>query len=332
MADEPAADKPFSDDDLRSEWDRAPDEVKLAIERAVEHGTPALSVAFYARWWQLETWLRQLIYLEFRAKWGVDWAKHLVPSKFPKSSGTTAARATKDASNAYTATPDTTNVMSYIDVGVLFEVTDEHWALFEPSLLPKKRWDGWAEEIQQLRHRSAHCRRPHSDDLSRIELLLRDLERGAWNALTAHNVDYPLERVDQSDPVVAGWINKEHEDAQLVDHGSRVRGVELRLTWSKRPWATYENGETITGREGFFIHATFHLQRTHVLPLPLWHQFRSARDPVQLGLVYLLATRPTRPPLRSQPSTAGTSSTLRSPTRSTVCLWCRRAASRLRGG
>src|SRR3712207_5206205 len=34
---------------------------------------PARSVALYARWWQLETWLRELIYVELRALYGSTW-------------------------------------------------------------------------------------------------------------------------------------------------------------------------------------------------------------------------------------------------------------------
>lgn len=294
--DDAALSASFGGEDMRNAWERAPAEVKYSIEQAVIHGTPALSVAFYSRWWQLETWLRQLVYLEFRAKWGRDWANHLVPQRLRKTRRATAEdRAGGDVANQYMATPDTSNVMSYLDVGVLFELIRESWPLFEKSLLPQKRWEGWVEEVQQVRHRSAHCRRPHADDLSRIELLLRDLESGAWNALTAHNLDSQLDRIDPSDPVVAGWVLRQHPAAHLVDHASRAHRVELQLTWSKRPWATYKQGETITGREGFFIHAAFHLLDAYVLPLALWDQFKNPRNGIQKGLVYLLATSPHTP-------------------------------------
>jgi hypothetical protein len=71
--------------------------------------------------------------------------------------------------------------------------------------------------------------------------------------------------------------------------------VVLRLTWSKRPWAKYSKGETLSGREGFFIHASFHLQRTHALPLALWDQFQNSKNVVQQSLVYLLADSPYDP-------------------------------------
>ncbi len=54
VTDDAAPSGSFGDEDMRTDWERAPDEVKYSIEQAVNHGTPALSVAFYARWWQLE--------------------------------------------------------------------------------------------------------------------------------------------------------------------------------------------------------------------------------------------------------------------------------------
>jgi hypothetical protein len=295
MDDEPTPPARSFDEDLLRDWERAPSQVRGAIEQAVDHGTPALSVAVYSRWWQLETWLRQLVYLEFRAKWGGGWSDHLVPSQSKKRLVTAARRAEADSANRYMATPDATNVMSYVDVSVLFDLIDENWSLFEKCLLPKTRWDGWVEEVQQVRNRNAHCRRPHDDDLGRIEQLLRDLEDGAWRALIAHNVDSELQWIEEADPVVAGWVKKQHEAAHLVDHAARNHSVDFRLTWSKRPWATYEKGETITGREGFFIHATFHLQQSFVLPRMLWDQFGSPKNVVQQGLVYLLADSPYSP-------------------------------------
>lgn len=41
-----------------------------ALEATVGHWLPPESLALYARWWQLETWLRQLAYVELRARDG----------------------------------------------------------------------------------------------------------------------------------------------------------------------------------------------------------------------------------------------------------------------
>jgi hypothetical protein len=40
-------------------------------------GVPGYASALHARWWQLETWLRSLAYVELRSKFGSDWTKQI---------------------------------------------------------------------------------------------------------------------------------------------------------------------------------------------------------------------------------------------------------------
>jgi Swt1-like HEPN len=282
--------------DLRNDWDRAPDATKFSIEAAVNLGVPVDALAFYARWWQLETWLRQLVYLEFRAKWGIGWTDHLTPKRIDNPRFTAVGRLKDDhVKNAYMATPDATAVMSYVDVGVLFMLIDENWALFEPCLPTKNRWDGWVDELQEIRHRSAHCRRPHRDDLTRIELVLRNLETGAFRSLESHNVRGQMADLKADDPVVRGWIEKHHPDAHLVDHADHAYDMSIRFEWSKRPWATWKKREPVTGREGFFIHAVYHLRSGHTTPARLWASLDEPNSLVGHSLVYLLIDSPYGP-------------------------------------
>jgi Swt1-like HEPN len=161
--------------------DLIPEDIRVSLDRALEHGVPARSLAVAARWWQLETWLRQLVYLELRAAYGLEWISHI--SKKAKG------RAAADELNSYMRTPDASSVLAYLDVGELFRLIDdeEYWPLFEPSLLPRVRWRGAVDELAAVRHRFAHCRRPHVEDVSRIESVLRDLETGAWKAISAYH-------------------------------------------------------------------------------------------------------------------------------------------------
>lgn len=55
------------------EWAEAPPNVQRAIEAAWENGMPPVASASYSRWWQLETWLRSLVYVELRAERGAAW-------------------------------------------------------------------------------------------------------------------------------------------------------------------------------------------------------------------------------------------------------------------
>jgi hypothetical protein len=278
------------DTDLRSPWDRVPDATKHSLEAAVNHGVPADSIAFYARWWQLETWLRQLVYLEFRAKWGIGWKDHLVPKRFAKSPHTPASRAESDkAKNAYMASPDSSGIINYVDVGVLFMLIDDNWTLFEPCLPPKTRWAGWVDELQEIRHRSAHCRRPHTDDLARIELILRNLEKGAFRSLETFNVRFPMDALPDDDPVVQAWVNGGHPDSHLIGHGERVHDLLVRFQWSKRPWTVWKKGDPIAGCEGFFVHATYHLRSAYAPPLRLSEVLKPEDALLNHSLVYLLA-------------------------------------------
>lgn len=44
-----------------------------AIGPAHALGTPQQPIAMYARWWQLEAWVRDRIYMALRAAFGIEW-------------------------------------------------------------------------------------------------------------------------------------------------------------------------------------------------------------------------------------------------------------------
>ena len=88
-----------------------PADTRRAIDRAVEAGVPPAALGFYARWWQFETWLRQLVHMELRAKYGSGWIRHLA-MRAP-------SRVARDQVNAYMATPDASNVLAYLEAGDL---------------------------------------------------------------------------------------------------------------------------------------------------------------------------------------------------------------------
>jgi hypothetical protein len=159
------------------------------------------------------------------------------------------------AENAYMASPDTADPLAFLDVFQLFDLidSDEHWHRFEPFLPPRLRWRGAADELRQLRHRSAHCRRPHHADLARLEQRMRDLEPGARRALRSY---YDQEPVGGrfNDPLLKRW--RRHETAlRLVDHGWRQYGTSLRIAHSHRPWA--QTARHVSGSEGYLWHVRY---------------------------------------------------------------------------
>lgn len=118
---------------------------QLAINDALRTGMPSSALTAYARWFQLETWLRTLVHLELSARFGRSWIAHL-DSKI-------ANRRHANAVNDYMLSPDEESLLAYGDVGALFALIDQHWSLFEPFLVAKVRWDGWAHELRGIRNR-----------------------------------------------------------------------------------------------------------------------------------------------------------------------------------
>jgi len=259
------------------------DDAFVRLDRLVRNGVPADALAFYGRWWQLETWLREAVYLELRTRFGREWEQHL-GARAP-------GLAERDEMNAYMASADAGDVLAYLDVFDLFSLIDEHWTLFEPSLLPYPRWLGLVDELRPLRNRIAHCRRPHPDDVDRIEQALRDLERGASRFYGAYvRTSGPGQYA--RDPVVRGWVAGEHPDAErLLGHAERQYEVRFRLACSVRPWGELAAGETLSGTPGALWHARWSIGRGEVEPAKLWAALASYRDAREL-LVHVLLLSP----------------------------------------
>jgi hypothetical protein len=234
-------------------WMAMPDNARAALRAGWANGVPPLSSALYGRWWQLESWLRTLLYVELRAKLGSAWVDAL-----PKLSET---RRQSENEFQYMATPDAQNRLAYADASALFKMILEHWELFENSLLSKNVWSGRTEELLAIRNRIGHCRRPHSDDLIRLEQTLRDLERGALAAITSFN-DQRSAMESWKDAVANGWVREQHETAiRLIKHAERQYDTTFQLEYSRRPWAPLlVQPDTISGVAGYIWHASWYFR------------------------------------------------------------------------
>jgi Swt1-like HEPN len=250
----------------KSTWQTLSPNVRRALTTAIESNVPSQSLAFYARWWQLETWLRWLVYTELSAAHGRSWIDHLAPQA--------ASRADREAvENAYMASPDSADLLTFLDVSHLFAVIDARWDLFASYLPPLVRWQGAVDELRQLRHRSAHCRRPHPDDLARLEQRLRDLEPGALRAVRSYHREFDVNR-RLRDPVVKGWHRQHHPvAARLVDHAWRQYETSIRVSYTLRPWATPPTGR-ISGTSGAFWYVRFQGRGgRYLLPQDFWGDY-----------------------------------------------------------
>jgi hypothetical protein len=139
---------------------------------------PEESLAIFMRWWQLETWLRELVYVELRSMYGADWDARVTAS---------AGRQKQDAKYLHMSSADNDNPLAYLDYSQLLQVIEAHDAQLRYALLEAGSWAGRQEELKRIRHRIGHMRKPHPDDLARLEQTLRDLERGAYIACASYN-------------------------------------------------------------------------------------------------------------------------------------------------
>ncbi|ABW12083.1 hypothetical protein Franean1_2654 [Parafrankia sp. EAN1pec] len=268
-----------NEDEPSKPW--ADSDTLFAVETAVRTGgLPARSLALYARWWQLETWLRELAYVELRACYGALWADQVKAAT---------GRQSQDAAFTHMLGADNENPLAYLDYSKLVEVIGNNWNLFEYALIERRSWDGRQEELKRIRHRIAHMRRPHDDDLSRIEQTLRDLERGTFIALASYNKRFPPNGDKHSDPVTRGWILDEHPIArQLVQHAERQYETRLLVHTSRRPWATWPS--SFERAEGVLWHVGFYMRARSINLRRLWND--GAVVVVRPLLVHVLSDNP----------------------------------------
>ena len=262
--------------DIEPQWTSLPPNIRSSIVAAWSNNMPPVATALYGRWWQLETWLRSLIYVELRAAFGSSWA-----DKLPKDSEN---RQDKEQTIQHMATPDAQARLAYTDASTLFSIIDKHWELFEAALITKSSWMGRVGELSHIRNRIGHCRRPHTDDLARLEQMLRDLEGGAFCALSAFNRQWPLE-ADRNEPLVKSWVNGEHEVAtRLLKHAHRQYETSFTIRWSCRPWAKQLPAkDSISGTKGYLWHAQWYFRGDRFLDLrAFWNDgfLQISREPI----------------------------------------------------
>lgn len=214
-------------------------------------GVPELSgnvLETYARLWQFETWLRRLVYVQLRALDGDAWETKIetAKAKLPKKHD-------KDLTHMPTSEDD---VLSFVQLSELRRVVADHWNLFASYLPPQPIWDAKLTEVMAIRHRVAHFRSLHRDDLARVTQFLRDIDNGFWRFCTSYNDPTPV-LPQTNDPVVEHFLafdllpwgeTGEGKWARLgsVDPSERITmTIEvLAMPWAE--WAT-----PIAGKPGF---------------------------------------------------------------------------------
>lgn len=221
------------------------------------HELPERVLQTYARLWQLETWLRRMVYVELRADLGDDWKSKvkLEKAEFPQK---------EDKALVHMPTLEE-DPLSYVQLSELCRIVSENRRLFDPVLPPKMVWEGRMKEISQVRHRVAHFRQGNERDLDRVVHLLRDLDKGFWKFITSYN-DQSHVLPQNGDPVFAHFLPLDltpfvevapREWAQVgsIPHDAWF-GVSVAAT--VRPWAKWT--EPVAGNKGIFYDVRIYLR------------------------------------------------------------------------
>ncbi|MGN7149367.1 Swt1 family HEPN domain-containing protein [Arthrobacter sp. SAFR-179] len=243
-------------------------------------GLSEKALVLYGRWWQFEDWLRQLAYVELRARYGRSWTTKLSGSNNNQL---------KDAEWTHMLGRDSENPLAYLDFPKLSDLLIDEWELFKFALPRLDTWKGHASELNMVRRRIAHLRQAHPDDLARLEQALRDLERGAFITVASFNRRRRVLPAEHMDPVADGWANGKHLDAmRLLSHGENQYDVSFQLHKSRRPWAA--PSVLADGGAGMLWHADFYSRKSTIDIEALWRS--SYFPPVNDCLLYLEAESP----------------------------------------
>jgi len=244
---------------------------------------PVSRLVTFSRLWQFETWLRQRVYVELRAKYGDDWKDHLVGY----------ADYIKENDLLLTHMPGPEKLyMSFITFGSLTKTISKEWDLYSSYLPPQSIWDAKIEEVSQVRNRIAHFRRGNVDDLQRVIQLLRDVDKGFFKFCTSINESiYPLS-MDTNDPIIHHfsqlnpYVHDDNNDSYNSIYSHYAHSFEIKIEIIDRPWSPKPTDHSqVIGCPGFFYDLNIHCHDTRIINYKdLLHSTVSLHD----SLLYII--------------------------------------------
>lgn len=214
-------------------------------------------LALFCRLHQLETWFRELVYVETKAWFGSTWwAECTAALKRNKDRGIAPERSLKhDAKHAHMATPEN-DPLWFISFDSLLKILFDRklWKLFSPYLTTKQLVRAKFLELMPIRHRIAHCRALHPDDLARIERVMKDFDHGFWTFCTSYNNALTFRKSgSKRDPVFS--------HVEGLQHATRT---DVDISFLVRPSGRSPRGWSAVGKKGLLYSVRFiarHLNR-----------------------------------------------------------------------
>lgn len=190
----------------------------------------------FLRLYQLETWMREMVYLELKSYYGLGWwgeaEAALKRAKLPVQ--LTNKYLAKDKKHPHISTHEN-DPLWFISFDSLLKIIFDAklWKLFRSYFTTKRLLRMRFEEIMPTRNRVAHCRALHEYDVDRLEQFLRDFDQGFWRFCTSYSDRYQF----------GGNLSKNDVYKYLVAH----KDWNTDLYFSARPYA---EGRRIKTRMG----------------------------------------------------------------------------------
>ncbi len=213
---------------------------------------PKETFEIYTRFWQLESWFKQIVYVELRSAYGNDWAKKVVTTQ-----------ATSDQRNDFNRlyrSREPLNPISYMTFADLNATLLKEWRLFSPYMPPQHRWAVLAEDISGIRTELTSFRTANKQNLERLIQIFRDIDSSLWKFCTSYNDIYKLSPSDALYSFFKGvdYYPMSSDEIHWTRKNVTVkRGrIGVDVYFSKRQWQL-EMPENKMGVSGFIYHVVY---------------------------------------------------------------------------
>jgi hypothetical protein len=203
----------------------------------------------YSRLWQLELWLRDIVYVELKSRYGGDWEN--------KIDGRPRGPFSADKRLRHMPTRER-GPLSYVTFDSLTKTIRKHRRLFATYLPPLSIWNARLEEVRQVRNRVAHFRNGHDTDSARVNQLLVDVDKGVWRFCTSYNDPDPIypparekvaRRFIHLDPFP--WTLVGDNKLARVGHAPSDMVLSVTIETLRRPWLKSKAVAQIAGKYGY---------------------------------------------------------------------------------
>ncbi|WP_438032049.1 hypothetical protein [Sorangium sp. So ce204] len=160
--------------DSGSEAGEAPGSTAVDDENWRYEVVPSAALRLYRLSWQLEVWLRTLVYVELRAA-RLEWGELLKPhvQEWPPQPQAGEAGVSHVAASDLWALSS----LSFHDLARVI-LGPSNWPLFSPYFPPRRNTEVKMEEIGTVRDRVVQFREPQAQDESRLKLFLQEWDPG----------------------------------------------------------------------------------------------------------------------------------------------------------